>query len=257
MSPRPALSCSRSIKSEAPGFLRKASKKPDRTDSVEIVKLEFDLPPGIWYADLSRQHPELIIDIINLAYRDSEALGEFEIYGPSWDWTSEIGGFPDVIEVEPLEVRSDSARYRVRFRQSSLSKVWKRLDFLARFPRTIRNGHVTSEAIAWRSRLPSIQEALSKLGAEPRFVSFRPVPYREDPRSVPSASSGQKALMVTMTSVQHALFRKALAAGYFDVPRRITLTQLAKEVSRNKSSVSKTLHRVEWKLAEFAAASYV
>jgi predicted DNA binding protein len=37
------------------------------------------------------------------------------------------------------------------------------------------------------------------------------------------------------------------------VPRRVTLTQLAEKVSRNKSSVSKMLTRVERRLAEFAA----
>ncbi len=58
-----------------------------------------------------------------------------------------------------------------------------------------------------------------------------------------------------MTAVQRAMFRQALERGYFDVPRRITLTQLARELSRSKSTVSMTLATVERKLAEAAAAS--
>jgi predicted DNA binding protein len=58
-----------------------------------------------------------------------------------------------------------------------------------------------------------------------------------------------------LTSIQRALFRQALALGYFEVPRRITLTQLAHKVSRNKSSVSTTLATVERKLAEFATTA--
>ena len=98
------------------------------------------------------------------------------------------------------------------------------------------------EMIAERSRMSHVMKILDKAAADPRLVSLngsslRPVPH--------------------FTPAQRSLFHEALASGYFEVPRHITLTQLAGKVSRNKSSVSKMLDRVERILAEFAATAGV
>ncbi|MGD0589126.1 MAG: helix-turn-helix domain-containing protein [Thermoplasmata archaeon] len=212
------------------------------------------IPKEIWYGRFSREHPELVLDVVNVVYTDrGEVDGEFEVNGSSVDWTSAIGVYPDVIEVETLEFGFSSGRYRVRFRQSKFSHVWRSLDFLARFPRTVVNGSMTSEAIAWKSRLASILDTLSAIGVEPRLLSLRRVPGRKNSVSVSVAHSDHPARLVTMTPVQRGLFRQAMVSGYFDVPRRITVTELAKKVSRTKSSVSVMLCRVERSLADSAA----
>jgi hypothetical protein len=201
------------------------------------MKFELRIPPKIWYGEFTRRHPELVVEQTSImSVGGNETLGEYEIYGPPVDWTSEIAGSSGVVEVESLDRRPTYGRYQVRYRRSSLLALQTKLEVLARFPRAIRNGILECEIIARRSHLRRLVEIFAKAGSEPRLVSLP----RDSLRSV----------RPTLTPVQSALLRQALGQGYFEVPRRITLTQLAQKVSRSKSSVSRTLAVVERKLVQ-------
>ena len=170
-----------------------------------------------------------------------ETIGEYEVYGPAVDWTDEIAGCPNVLEVHALGAQPGPGRYRIRYRRSPFIATTAEDEVLVRYPLTIKGGLMECEVIAWRSTLRHFVDALADTGHEPHLVSLR----RDSLRSV----------HIILTPIQRALFRQALALGYFDVPRRITLTRLAERVSRNKSSVSKTLANVERRLAEFASTA--
>ena len=215
------------------------SSQPDR---LAIMKLEIGNLSSLWYDGFSRRHPELVLEATSVtSLPGSDTLGEYEIYGPPEDWTNEISDFPDVVEVERLADSPDFGRYQIRYRRSPLIALATELEVLIRYPRTIRSGTLSCEVIARTSQLRTAVEALEKAGREPRLISLR----RDSLRSV----------RMTLTPTQRTLFRQALALGYFEVPRRISLTRLAEKVSRSKSSVSATLATVERKLAESAAAA--
>jgi HTH DNA binding domain len=204
------------------------------------MKLEAKIPNKSWLGSFSRHHPELVLECINLVtLPGGDSLGEYEIFGSPKDWTSEIARSPDVVEVENLEILPGVGRYRVRFREVIVAALATQLEIIVRYPRTVRHGILEVELIARLPQMRRLVRALREAGNEPRLVSLR----RDSLRSVP----------LLLTPVQRTLFRQALASGYFEVPRRITLTGLAKVVSRDKSSVSRTLATVERKLAEVAS----
>jgi predicted DNA binding protein len=215
------------------------SSQPDR---LAIMKLEIGNLSSLWYDGFSRRHPELVLEATSVTtLPGNDTLGEYEIYGPPEDWTNEISESPDVVEVERLGDSPEFGRYRIRYRRSPLIALATELEVLVRYPRTIRNGTLSCEVIARISQLRRAVDALSRAGSEPRLVSLR----RDSLRSV----------RMTLTPTQRILLRQALALGYFEVPRQITLTRLAEKVSRSKSSVSTTLATLERKLAESAAAA--
>jgi hypothetical protein len=53
-----------------------------------------------------------------------------------------------------------------------------------------------------------------------------------------------------MTPRQQEILQRALAAGYFDVPRRISLTELAVRIGVATSTLSVTLAVIEKKIVE-------
>jgi predicted DNA binding protein len=206
------------------------------------MRLEVKVPQKDWVGEFTRRHPELVVENLNItAVAGGDLLGEYEIYGPPVDWTSELASSPDVVEVDSLSVGPDLGRYRLQSRKTALLDLTKGLGLIARYPRTIQNGILECEVIARLSRLRRMVERYTEAGFEPHLVSLR----RNTLRSA----------KLSLTPIQRALFRQALALGYFEVPRRITLTRLADKVSRNKSSVSTTLATVERKLAEFAVTA--
>jgi predicted DNA binding protein len=205
------------------------------------MKLEIATPPDSWYGPFGLRHPDLLIEITSVqTLPNTDSLAEYEIYGPPVDWTSEIAAFPDVIEVATLGLRAEYGRYRVRYRRSSVLAIVSDLEILVRYPRTVRAGTLECEVIAPVSRMRQLVDRLEKNGSRPRLLSLR----RDSLRSV----------RLMLTPVQRALFRQALAWGYFDVPRRLTLTRLAQKVGRSNSTVSATLATVEKKLALAANA---
>lgn len=51
-----------------------------------------------------------------------------------------------------------------------------------------------------------------------------------------------------LTPLQHNMLRRAYEAGYYDVPKRVTLTDLAKELGASQASLSELLRRGEQRL---------
>ncbi|EQD61199.1 Bacterio-opsin activator, HTH domain protein [mine drainage metagenome] len=60
----------------------------------------------------------------------------------------------------------------------------------------------------------------------------------------PTRASGR------LTPHQEDLLKRAMAAGYFEVPRQITLTALSQRLGLAPSTLSETLAKVEKKLLE-------
>jgi predicted DNA binding protein len=215
---------------------------PDYADRLAIIRLEFEIPHGVWLSRFTRKHPDLLVEVHNTMTVDpKQTLGDFEIYGPPTDWTREIAECPDVLRVERLDVFPDLGRYRVLFRQPIYLTIAHELAVLLSYPRITQGGIFTCETIAPTSQVRCLVAALRDSGCKARVVSLR----RDSLRSC----------RPVFTPVQRDLFRQALASGYFEVPRRISLSGLAKKLSRSKSSVSETLAVVERKLAETAASA--
>ncbi len=208
-----------------------------------VMKLEFRIESRVWLSRFTRRHPELVVQALSLmAAPNDTVLAEYDIIGPPQDWTKEIASFPDVVDVERLGVLPDLGRYRVRYLATQVFALHRKFELLIRYPASAQDGTGTNLLVGRRSHLRRLVSALRRAGNTPRLLSL-------DRYSLRSTSEPR---VVTLTPIQRALFRQALATGYFDVPRGITLTQLAEKVSRSKSSVSHTLAIVERKLAETA-----
>lgn len=235
--------------SRARGFARPtvlSSPAARLRDGIVVIKLDFKATPENWASQFSQRHPALEVEVGHVVnFADDDHIGEFEIVGPRRDWTDEIAASRDVVEADLLEFFADRGRYRVRYRHAPVLLMASQFRVLLRPPSRIKNGMVTVGLVAWRSQLRNLMSALARAGREPRLVSL-------GPESSPAAAGATPDIV--LTSVQRALFRHALSKGYYEVPRRISLTQLARDVTRSKSSVSRTLAIVEHKLAHSAAA---
>jgi len=208
------------------------------------VKIEFHAHPSLWIAAFSLKHPDLLLMLHTVQpARDRRLLADVEILGPPNDWVREIANLPGVMEVRHLGVAPDLGRYRVEHGASGPATLMLKLGMLMRYPITVQNGVVSGELVDQVSQIRRFVAALRASGHDARIVSLR--------------HQSLRSRQPNLTQVQREIFRQAVAAGYFEVPRRITLTRLAEMLSRSKSSVSETLAVVERKLAESASDSSV
>jgi len=208
-----------------------------------VMNLEFQIDPQVWLSKFTRRHPELVVQALSLMPAPGGTiLAEYDVLGPPQDWTKEIASFRDVVDVERLGVLPDLGRSRARYQATRVFALHQKLELLIRYPASAKSGIGTNRLVGRLSHLRRLVSALRAAGSVPRLLSLDRYALR----------SGREPRAVTLTPIQRALFRQALYSGYFEVPRRITLTRLAEKVLRSKSSVSHTLAIVERKLAETA-----
>lgn len=98
------------------------------------------------------------------------------------------------------------------------------------------DGTLTTKTVDLTSGICRLVNVTRTTGRDARVTSLRLAPLQSP---VGARTAGQRALC-----------RHALAVGDYDVPRLITLTSLAKKISRSRSSVSRRPAAIERKLLE-------
>jgi predicted DNA binding protein len=103
---------------------------------------------------------------------------------------------------------------------------------LPRFPLVVRDGWIYNEMTTSHEQLSRFRTELETADVNYEVISIMQSP---DPSSI-------------LTDRQHELITEAIERGYYDSPRRCTLTNLANELGVNKATASGILHRAEGKL---------
>lgn len=239
--PGPSLQKSGRSPGRVPPFERAGAKK--EKDLFAVVKLRFEIPKTVYLYPFSRAHPALLV-IVNAAQilPEGRVLAEFDILGSTdSDYADELRGLSGVFSASRLSPVGPRTRYQAVAELPSYLVLANELEVLCRYPRFVQNGEYTVEAAARTSQIRSLVEGLRRLSREVSVLSFGRDPMRTCPPS--------------LTPRQNTLLHQALAAGYFDVPRRISLTEFARELGRSKSSMSRALAVIERTLAESTLAT--
>lgn len=97
------------------------------------------------------------------------------------------------------------------------------------FPMRIRDGWVRTEATTTHDQLARYTDELDAAGVAYELVS---ITQSTDPGEL-------------LTDRQHQFVTAAIGRGYYDSPRRCSLTELADDFGVNKATASGVLHRAE------------
>jgi hypothetical protein len=203
-----------------------------------IATLRVRIPRDLWTGAFSSAHPSVRLEVLNRTDLTKDtSVSDYWMSGhPPGVWANEIAGFPDVLGVESLAEVADGCLYRVTYRNPPVVYQYRRLSLPLQFPLKIHAGVITWEVIAQRAAFDQVLEFARSRDPDVQVSSVRTGPLRSH--------------LPMLSEAQHRLLSTALAAGYFAVPRGITLTALARQLGRSKSALSETLARIEEKLLE-------
>ena len=230
-----------------PGPSREAPKRPSRTRPARVARpggrspplvvcrLSVPLPPGPWVQRFTSRHPEVTLEVLDhLDLGRAHVLMGVQVRSDSpGAWAEEIRGLPGVVAVEELGPRGSATHLRVVHRTSAFLPVFRMLQLQQRFPFTIQNGVASWVVIGAEGKIRRLLALLRRRSPGLGVVS---VSHQEAP--------GRGPLTVRQTEI----FRRAMARGYFEVPRRVTLSELAGEMQMAISSLSEALAVIERKL---------
>jgi len=191
-------------------------------------------------AQFSSAHPNLRIEVLNRndVSRDLSVSDYWVSGSPAGIWASELAEAPDVLKVDSLAEVGDGCVYRITYRNPGIIYLYRRLKLPIQFPLRIQGGFIQWEVVARHSEFGDVLEYARRIDPALQVLSIRRRPLRSH--------------LPLLTSTQHQLLTRAMAAGYFAVPRGISLTELARQLGRSKSSISEAIALIEKKLLESA-----
>lgn len=197
---------------------------------MPTAKLAVTLPADIWIADLSTRFPDATFRVLAALPDEETGVGLVEIAADGVDDVLARLGETEGVRVFETLYRGDG-RALVQFETDDPLLLLSVRNSRAPFepPVTIVDGVADLEITAPRDRLSSLADQFRTLGLE---FDVRSVRTTIDSESV--VSDGQRRLIET-----------AVEKGYYDTPRRCTLTELAAHLDIAKSTASERLHRAE------------
>jgi plasmid maintenance system antidote protein VapI len=202
--------------------------------------LRVRIPKGVWTGPFSRAHPSVRLEALNRSEIVPDvSVSDYWIDGaPPGSWAREIQEYPDVLRAESLTEVGGGCVYRITYQNPQIVSLYRRLHLPIQFPLRIQAGYILWEVVARASEFREVVEYSRSADPDMTIVSIRRRPLRTH--------------LPELTETQERLLRDAMVAGYFAVPRGITLTNLAKKLQRSKSSISESIAIIEQKLLETA-----
>ena len=209
------------------------------TEHYLVGRLKVPMPKD--YHGLQRAsvaYPECVFEIASFMISGDELTVTFCIVGDaSAEEVREILlGSPGVRDVEFFASHGGKGLFRVSsdVPRPSLALTLHRNKVLPDFPYEVKDGVINLEIVTSLEKFYAIHEATRQDFPDTQLVSIRH-----------EYVTGLESLL---TPRQLEIFRIAMFAGYWDVPRRTTLTDIALSLNRSKSTVAETLSTIEMKL---------
>lgn len=208
------------------------------------AKLRIAIPEGIWLHDVSVAYPETLFHVIAVLPDDGKGVALIELQAP--DRTpviSAIDDSDDVLELELLSERNGNLVMQVESGAPLLLDLASEAGVPLETPLEITDGTAIWTVTTSSARLSSLGTRLEEMDVE-----FEVEHVHEEP------ATGEDHLL---TGRQREVLTAAVEQGYYDMPRRATLTEVSDSLGISKSTASGILHRAEEKAVRWYLDDYL
>ena len=187
------------------------------------MRIEVRLPEGHWAGDVTRKHPSSILRI------------EEHMPLPKGRGTAKVSSSEDIANtlishtgIEDFRI-VDSNRYGVVIgaKGGGFLKPMQQVGIIPHTPFEVRDGWVDWTFECSREKVRTLIDLFKEENIPHRLISTRSISSR------------------LLTIRQREVFDVAVREGFYDVKRRITLTEMAELLGISKSTLSAQLQRIE------------
>ncbi|WP_435101628.1 helix-turn-helix domain-containing protein [Halarchaeum sp. P4] len=204
------------------------------------AELTVSVPEGIWIGDVSRRFPAATFRVVTAFADDETGVGLVEIGGDDPATVlRDVGGHETILDHTVLYETPEEVLVQFETAEPLLLLPLRESGIPLEFPFEIRDGDATWTLRAPTEQLGALRDQFSAFG-----ISFTLERLgAEDSLETDSL----------LTERQRDVLATAVEAGFYETPRRCTLTDVADELGIAKSTCSETLHRAEATvISEFA-----
>ncbi|MFU8868506.1 helix-turn-helix domain-containing protein [Natronococcus sp.] len=192
--------------------------------------LTITLPEQVWIQQVSTAYPEATFRVLAAVPGNESGFALVRLAGSSVpEMIDEIEAHPQILELTIVQRSEREATIHFETTAPLLLFSSRESGIPIELPVEIRGGEATIEVTGSRERLAELAEQLEQFGLQYRIEQVQEHLHQ-------SQLLSERQLEVVAAAVDE---------GYYDTPRRCSLTELAGHLGIAKSTCSETLHRAE------------
>lgn len=194
------------------------------------AQLTISLPDGTWVKDVTTTHPDATVRVLAGVPGDASGFALVRIHSPDLGaFLADMARHPAITDLTLIQRSDHDATVHFETHAPLLLFSAKASGTPIALPIEIQDGEATVRVTGSRKQ---IQDLAGKL--ESHGITYQVETIRDHVDTTQLLSDRQRELVTA--AVEH---------GYYDTPRKCSLTDLATELGIAKSTCSETLHRAE------------
>ncbi|MFO7797893.1 MAG: helix-turn-helix domain-containing protein [Promethearchaeati archaeon] len=202
--------------------------------TIATIKIEF--PKGIWISDLFEKFYDIQMEILYfLPYDLEKSIGNAVVEIMHYDIEliiEEIKNHSSVMEFSLIEREENRIKFNVKTMDPYLLYGVIKCGVLVDFPVNVEDGFAYWDLISTRARIDKMLTMFEEMGIDFELL-------RIGNTSINLEDEGHR---LSLEEIE--ILEKAIDEGFFDVPRKISLEELANELGKSKSTLSVILRKI-------------
>ena len=206
------------------------------SNQPSLARIKIKFPDKIWISEIFKKFQGIKMEIFYfLPYDLEKSIGNSIVEIQHHDLDSIIDiikNHPSVFEFNLMERNENRIKFNVKTKDPYLLYAVIRCGVLVNFPVNVREGHAYWKLISSRDRLDKLLTLFEEKNIKFELLRIGKAPYNIDDESNKLSLEESKVL------------DKAIENGFFEIPRKISLEELANSLGRSKSALSVMLRKI-------------
>lgn len=204
---------------------------------MPLAKIQITIPEDVWIAELSVAYPDLVFRVVSTQLHSGVATAVLEIEGTDIiEILSHANERESIRDIELLWKDDTKTIIQVETENPRLLQPLSRAGVPLKTPFTISDGTASWELFTSHPKLSDLSDEFDRMDITYTVESIREF------NTEPDATG--------LTDRQREVLVAAFEAGYYETPRRSSLTQVADQLGISKATCSDILHRAEGTIIE-------
>jgi len=206
------------------------------TSKTSLARVKIKFPEQLWISQIFKKFPDVKMEISHfLPYDLERSIGNSAIEIMHYDIEKiidEIRNHPSVFELSILEQEEKRVKFNIKTKDPYLLYAIIKCGVLIDFPVRVEDGFAFWRLVSSRERIDQLLTLFEQKKINFELLRIGVSPYNlEDDKN-------------KLTLDELNILDKAISSGFFEIPRKISLEELANQMGKSKSALSVMLRKI-------------
>ncbi|KKM61785.1 hypothetical protein LCGC14_1528230 [marine sediment metagenome] len=206
------------------------------TSQPSLARVKIKFPDQLWISQIFKKYPDIKLEISHfLPYDLERSIGNsiIEIKHYNIDKIIEdVRNHPSVFELSVMETGENKVVFNIKTKDPYLLYAIIQCGVLVQFPVKVKEGYAFWRLISSRDRIDKLLTLF-----EQKKINFELLRIGNSPYSLDDEKN-------KLSLNEENVLDKAISSGFFEVPRKISLEELANALGKSKSGLSVMLRKI-------------